>query len=154
MIHILNSKPTHALLLNTLSHTHFKTLKLLKKKSFVKTSLKNPTCFGHYCMTILRSRPLYLVHYHFSAFLLRHLPIRYVAVCRLCACVRCSCLWIVWSFMTRQPTDRYTGHRHTIDTYSHTPNNANNEANKRRSGNALSTKDDPWGWSYNNDRNM
>jgi hypothetical protein len=29
------------------------------------------------------------------------------------------------------------------DTYSHTPNNANDEANKRRSGNELSTKDDP-----------
>jgi hypothetical protein len=33
-------------------------------------------------------------------------------------------------------------HTH-IDTYSHTPNNANGEANKWRSGNALSTKDDP-----------
>jgi hypothetical protein len=27
---LLYSKPNHALLLNTLSHTHFKTLKLLK----------------------------------------------------------------------------------------------------------------------------
>jgi hypothetical protein len=31
--------------------------------------------------------PMYLVHYHCSAYLLRHLPIRYVAVCRLCGCV-------------------------------------------------------------------
>jgi hypothetical protein len=120
LVHLLYSKPTHALILNTLSHPHFKTLKLLKN-IFLKTSLKNPTRFGHYCMTIfrgssfvlsalpllrlfassfaysvcghmpsvciLRGRPLYLVHYHFSACLLRHLPIRYVAVCRLCVCV-------------------------------------------------------------------
>jgi hypothetical protein len=45
----------------------------------------------------------------------------------------------------------HQAHTH-IDTYSHTPNNANDEAN--RSGNALSTKDDPCGWSYDNDRNM
>jgi hypothetical protein len=38
-------------------------------------------------MTILRGCPLYLVHYHFYACLLRHLPIRYVAVCHLCVCV-------------------------------------------------------------------
>jgi hypothetical protein len=30
LLHLLYSKPTHALLLNTLSHPHFKTLKLLK----------------------------------------------------------------------------------------------------------------------------
>jgi hypothetical protein len=34
---------------------------------FRKNIIKNPTCFGHYYMTILRGRPLYLVHYHFSA---------------------------------------------------------------------------------------
>jgi hypothetical protein len=79
-------KPTQAHLLNTLSHPHYKTLKLLKK-CFVKTLLKNPTYFGHCCMTILRGLPLYLVHYHFSACLLWHLPIRYVAVCRLCVCL-------------------------------------------------------------------
>jgi hypothetical protein len=39
LLHLLYSKPTHALLLNTPSRLHFKTLKLLKK-SFVKTSLK------------------------------------------------------------------------------------------------------------------
>jgi hypothetical protein len=97
LLHLLYLKPTHTLLLNTLSHPHFKTLKLLKM--FCKNIIKNPTCFAHYCMTILRGRPLYLVHYHFSACLLRHLPIRYVAVCRLClcVCVRCTCLWVVWS---------------------------------------------------------
>jgi hypothetical protein len=36
LLHLLYSKPTHALLLNTLSHPHFKTLKLFKK-CFVKT---------------------------------------------------------------------------------------------------------------------
>jgi hypothetical protein len=30
LLHLLYSKPTHALLLNTLSHRHFKTLKLLQ----------------------------------------------------------------------------------------------------------------------------
>jgi hypothetical protein len=30
LLHLLCSKPTHALLLNTLSHPHFKTLELLK----------------------------------------------------------------------------------------------------------------------------
>jgi hypothetical protein len=33
---------------------------------FCKNIIKNPTCFGQYCMTILRGRPLLLVHYHFS----------------------------------------------------------------------------------------
>jgi hypothetical protein len=65
----LYSKPTHALLLNTLSHPRFKTLEL--KKSFVKI-IKNPTCFGHYHMTILRGRLLYFVPYYFAC-LLRHL---------------------------------------------------------------------------------
>jgi hypothetical protein len=40
---------------------------------FCKNDIKNPTCFGHYYMTILRDRTLYLVHYHFSACLHRHL---------------------------------------------------------------------------------
>jgi hypothetical protein len=83
--HSLYLKSAHALLLNILSYPHFKILKFLKK--FCKTLLKNPKCFGHYCLTILRGRPLYVVHYHFSAFWLRHLPIRYVALCRLCVCV-------------------------------------------------------------------
>jgi hypothetical protein len=69
LLHLLYSKPTHALLLNTLSHPHFKTLKLLKL--FCKNIIKNPTCFGHYCVTILRGHLSYLVHYHFSACLLR-----------------------------------------------------------------------------------
>jgi hypothetical protein len=34
-------------------------------------------------------------------------------------------------------------HTHTQTTYSHIPNKQLDEANKRRSGNALSTKDDP-----------
>jgi hypothetical protein len=31
----------------------------------------------------------------------------------VCMCVRCTCLWVVWSFTTRQPTDSYTGHTYT-----------------------------------------
>jgi hypothetical protein len=38
-------------------------------------------------MTILRGRPLYLVHLPLFGCLLRYLPFRYVAVCRLCVCV-------------------------------------------------------------------
>jgi hypothetical protein len=41
-----------------------------------------------------------------------------------------------------QTTHRQVHQTHT-HIYSHTPNNANDEANKRRSGNALSAKDDP-----------
>jgi hypothetical protein len=54
---------------------------------FCKSIIKSPTCFGHYCMTILRGCPLYLVHLPLFRCLLRHLPFRYVAVCRLCVCV-------------------------------------------------------------------
>jgi hypothetical protein len=38
-------------------------------------------------MTILGGCPLYLVHLPLFRCLLRHLPFRYVAVCRLCECV-------------------------------------------------------------------
>jgi hypothetical protein len=99
--------------------------------------IKAPICFGHYCMTIFRGRSLYLVHYHFSACLLRHLPIRYVAVCRLCVSGVPVC---GLSHTTHIQVNRT--HTHT-DTYSHIPNNENEEADKRRSGNALSTEDDP-----------
>jgi hypothetical protein len=55
----------------------------------------DPTCFGHYCTTTLRGCPLYLVHLPLFRCLLRHLPLRYVAVCRLCVCVSgvpvCGC---------------------------------------------------------------
>jgi hypothetical protein len=34
---------------------------------------KNPTCFGHYSMTIFRVRPSFLVHLLPSSCLLRHL---------------------------------------------------------------------------------
>jgi hypothetical protein len=81
---LLYLNPTHALLLNTLSHQYFKTLKLFKKY-FVKT-LKT-YMFRSILYDHPQGRPLYLVHYHFSACLLRHLPIRYVAVCCLCLCV-------------------------------------------------------------------
>jgi hypothetical protein len=54
---------------------------------FCKSIIKTPICFAHYCMTILRDCPLYLVHLPLFRCLLRHLPIRYVAVCRLCECV-------------------------------------------------------------------
>jgi hypothetical protein len=46
-------------------------------------------------------------------------------------------------FTTRHPTDSYIGHKPTHTTYTHIPNKQLDEANKRRSGNALSTKDDP-----------
>jgi hypothetical protein len=55
---------------------------------FCKNVIKNPTCFGHYNMTILRGRLLYLVRYHFSASLLRHL---HYSVCG------CMCLCECWS---------------------------------------------------------
>jgi hypothetical protein len=85
---------------------------------FCKNIIKSPKCFDHYCLTFLRVRPLYLVHYHFSACLLRHLPIRYVAVCRLCVCVPgvpvCGLSGrellgetVRRQFTTRQPTNRY-----------------------------------------------
>jgi hypothetical protein len=91
--YLLYLKPTHALLLNILSHPHFKTLKK-KKKCFVKVSLKNPTCFSHYHLTILSGRLLYLVCYHFSACLLRHLHYSvcgcvYVSVCPVYLSVGC-----------------------------------------------------------------
>jgi hypothetical protein len=54
---------------------------------FRKSIIKNPTCFGHYCMAILRCRPLYLVFLLLFDCLLRYLPFRYVAVCLLCVCV-------------------------------------------------------------------
>jgi hypothetical protein len=40
---------------------------------FCKSIIKNPTRFGHYCMTILRGRPLYLVYLPLFGCLLRHL---------------------------------------------------------------------------------
>jgi hypothetical protein len=51
---------------------------------FCESIIKNSTCSGHYCMTILRGRLLYLVLLPRFGCLLRHLPFRYVAVCRLC----------------------------------------------------------------------
>jgi hypothetical protein len=44
---------------------------------------------------------------------------------------------------SRHPTDKYIGHTHIQTTYSHIPDKQLDEANKRRSGNGLSTKDDP-----------
>jgi hypothetical protein len=33
----------------------------------------------------------------------------------MCMCVQCTCLWVVWSFTTRQPqpTDRYSARKPT-----------------------------------------
>jgi hypothetical protein len=52
-----------------------------------------------------------------------------------------------------------TNHRQVHRTHIHIDGirphteKANDEASSRKVVNALSTKDDPWGWSYNNDRN-
>jgi hypothetical protein len=111
-------KPTHALLLNTLSHPHFKTPKLFKK-SFVKTSLK-PYMF----------RSLLYDHPQGSSFVLSALPLlrlfdssrclfgMWLYVVYVCVCARRTCLWDVWSFTTRHPTDRYVGHART-HTHTH-----------------------------------
>jgi hypothetical protein len=40
---------------------------------FFKSIIKNPTCFGHYFMTILKGRPLFLVHLPLFGCLLRNL---------------------------------------------------------------------------------
>jgi hypothetical protein len=64
------------------SHSHFK-LQLLK--IFVKHLIKNPTCFGHNYLTILRGRPLCKCYYY--SFSLLASSIWYVAVCCLCVCV-------------------------------------------------------------------
>jgi hypothetical protein len=75
----------HELLSKTLSHSHFKTLNFFKK--FCKNVIKNPKYFGHYHMTILRGRLLYLERYHFSACLLRHLHYSVCGCMCLCECV-------------------------------------------------------------------
>jgi hypothetical protein len=109
LLHLLYSKPTHALLLNTLSHPHFKTLKLFKKSN-VKTPLK-PYMFR----SLLYDRP------QGSSFVLSALPLLRLFASSSClfgVCVRvCVCVCV--------PTKQL------------------DEANKRRSGNALSTKDEP-----------
>jgi hypothetical protein len=49
---------------------------------------KNPTCFGHYSMTIFRGRPTFLVHSPLFSCLLRHLSFfGFVAICLLFVCV-------------------------------------------------------------------
>jgi hypothetical protein len=119
LLHLLYLKPTHALLLNTLSHLHFKTLKLFK--SFVKTSLK-PYMF----------RSLLYDHPQGSSSILSALPLlRLLAssfaysVCgrmpSTCMCVRCTCLWVVWSFHG-QTTHRqvHRTHIHIDDIRPHT----------------------------------
>jgi hypothetical protein len=81
----------------TLFHIHIKTLKPVKMFC-KKRHYKNPTCFGHYSMTIFRGRPSFLVHLLPFSCLLRHLSFfGYVAVCHLFVCVRCTCLCAVWS---------------------------------------------------------
>jgi hypothetical protein len=114
---LLYSKPTHALLLNTLSHPHFKTLKLLKK-CFVKTLLK-PYMF----------RSLLYDHPQESSFVLSALPLL-----RLFA--SSSCLFGMWLYVVyvcvcvsdvpvcgmsghEYLTDRYIGHART-HAHAHT----------------------------------
>jgi hypothetical protein len=80
IVHLLYSKPSHALLLNTLSHPHFKTLKLLKK-CFVKTPLK-PYMF----------RSLLYDHPQGPSFVLSALPLL-----RLFA--SSSCLFGMWLYV-------------------------------------------------------
>jgi hypothetical protein len=80
LLHLLYTKPTHAPLLNTLSHPHFKTLKLLKK-CFVKTSLK-PYMF----------RSLVYDHPQGLSFVLSVLPLL-----RLFA--SSSCLFGIWLYV-------------------------------------------------------
>jgi hypothetical protein len=96
LCHLLYSKPTHALLLSTLSHLHFKTLKLLKN-FFVKTLLK-PYMFRSLLYDHSQGSSFVLLHYHLSACLLR--PDAY-SVCgcmwSMCVCARWTCLWVVWS---------------------------------------------------------
>jgi hypothetical protein len=63
LLHLLYLKPTHALLLNTLSHPHFKTLKF--KKTLCKNIIKKPYIF----------RSLLYDHPQGSSFVLSALPL-------------------------------------------------------------------------------
>jgi hypothetical protein len=127
LLHLLYSKPTHALLLNTLLHPHFKTLKL-KKIHFVKTSLK-PYMF----------RSLLYDHSQGSSFVLSALPL-----IRLFASSSClSGMWLYVVYACVCPMYLSVGCLVVNSTYNHISNKQLDEANKRRSGNALSTKDDP-----------
>jgi hypothetical protein len=103
LLHLLYTKPNHALLLNTLSHPHFKNTKIIKN-CFAKTSL-NPYIF----LSLLYDHP------QGSSFVLSALPLLrlfasssclfgmwlYVVYARACVCVcvcaRCTCLWDVLS---------------------------------------------------------
>jgi hypothetical protein len=96
-------------------------------------------------MTILRGRLSYLVHYHFSVCLLR--PVAYsvcgcmlsVCVC-VCVCARRTCLWDVWSWTTRHPTDRYVGHTHTHTHRQHTATYRISNWTKQTSGEVVMHK--------------
>jgi hypothetical protein len=85
-IHFIKNQLMH--LLQTLFYIHIKTLKLVKKCSLKGVIYKNPTCFGHYSMTIFRDRSSFLVNLLLFSCLLRHLSfLGFVAVCHLFVCV-------------------------------------------------------------------
>jgi hypothetical protein len=78
-------KPTHALFLKHI-HIHIWNTKLLKM--FVKHLIKNPTCFGQNCLTILKGPSSVLSAVTTSLLVcVVKLFIWYVAVCCLCVCV-------------------------------------------------------------------
>jgi hypothetical protein len=67
-----------------------------KKRHYI-----NPTCFGHYSMTIFRGRPSFLVHLLPLSSLLRHLSFfGYVAVCRLFVCVSGVAVCVLYAALT------------------------------------------------------
>jgi hypothetical protein len=89
---------------------------------------KNPTCFGHHSMTILRGRPSLLVHLPRFSCTLRHMS---VLVCgrmpSVCMCIRCSCcLCVVWSCFAR-PDNTQTA---TPDTHTNRGHTATNPPKK------------------------
>jgi hypothetical protein len=119
LLHSLYLKPTHALISkHTFTFSFIETLKLVKM--FCKSIIKKIYMFRSLFCDHLQGSSFVL-----SAFTTFRLPASssVFLICgrmpSICMCARCICLWVVWLFTIRQPTDRYTGHTYKQTAYGH-----------------------------------
>ena len=93
---------------------------------FVKHIIKNPTCFGHNCLTIFRE-PSFVLSAVTTSLLVCvvKLFIWYVAVCCLCVCV--PDVLVCGMYIPQTSTSGTHTHR---QHYSHIPNKRGKQADK------------------------
>jgi hypothetical protein len=118
LLHLLYSKPTHAFLLNTLSHPHFKALKLFKKicKNIIKPYMFRSLMYDHPQRSSFVLSALKLLRLFASSSCLFGMWLYVVYVC-VCVCV---CVCLMYLSVGCLVVNDQTSHRQVHQAHTHT----------------------------------